>query len=270
MGDTARLHLPWADLSDGADAEVATRPLAESLDKAMLVTTGTPAEALPAPVPPAGCMHMRINADGSLNKIYISTGTTWLQIAVGGGATPIAGIMAWSIPGSDPNDPNVAGPLWRRCEGGTVLVADYPSYAAVAGTTWGGDGSTTVGVPDFRGRTLIGADDGIGRISSPNNAVGKASGAEKHQLTTTELAAHAHPTVDAASSRVPLTVSTSIADVGPVNNFQPGSGIKGIATSPAATTENINFATNTGSAGGNVAHNNLQPYAVVRWYIRVK
>src|SRR5882724_924427 len=46
--------------------------------------------------------------------------------------------------------------------GQTLPAATYPNGPAVFGSTFGGDGSTTFGVPDLQGRTPIGAGTGPG------------------------------------------------------------------------------------------------------------
>lgn len=45
--------------------------------------------------------------------------------------------------------------------GSTVLIGDAPDYFAAVSTTWGGDGISTVGVPDVRGRVITGAGAGM-------------------------------------------------------------------------------------------------------------
>lgn len=48
---------------------------------------------------------------------------------------------------------------WYLCFGQTKNITDFPAAYSVLGTTWGGDGVTTFGLPDFRGRTGFGVDN---------------------------------------------------------------------------------------------------------------
>ncbi|MDX7880441.1 phage tail protein [Acinetobacter nosocomialis] len=48
------------------------------------------------------------------------------------------------------------------CDGKLYNIADYPKLFAKLGTTYGGNGSTTFGVPDYRGVVLRGLDSGRG------------------------------------------------------------------------------------------------------------
>jgi microcystin-dependent protein len=75
------------------------------------------------------------------------------------------------------------------CGGGTQLIANYPALYAVLGTTYGGDGSTTFGIPDKRGRVSIGAGQGT---SLTNRVLGATGGEETHVLLLAELASHTH------------------------------------------------------------------------------
>jgi len=97
-----------------------------------------------------------------------------------------------------------------------------------------GDGSTTFNVPDFRGRVLVGVDTS----QTEFNTLGKSVGEKTHVLTINEMPAHTHT----QHSRQEPTSS--------------GSGFLSDGGSGTGTD-------NTGSQGGGVAHNNLQPSMAV-------
>ena len=62
------------------------------------------------------------------------------------------------------------------CDGTTVSRATYADLFALWGTTFGaGDGSTTFGLPDYRGRVSVHPDGGAGRLSAAG-AVGATGG----------------------------------------------------------------------------------------------
>lgn len=56
------------------------------------------------------------------------------------------------------------------CDGQLYNIADYPKLYAKLGTAYGGNGTTTFGVPDYRGVVLRGLDDGRGL--DPGRALG--------------------------------------------------------------------------------------------------
>ena len=91
----------------------------------------------------------------------------------------------------------------------------------------------TITIPDVRGRSILGTGQGGGLTDRVHGAV---SGAETHQLSTGELANHLHGMP--ASGYARWTAGGTWATSG--NLFLQG--------------------TQTGAAGGNGAHNNMQPW----------
>ncbi len=131
---------------------------------------------------------------------------------------------------------------WLECDGSAVSRTTYADLYSAIGTTWGaGDGSTTFNVPDLRGRTPIGAGTGSGLTA---RTLGDTVGAETHQLTESEMPSHDHNRAAA-----PGTTANKLSFAGGI-----GTGI------------NSNVATDT--AGGDGAHNNMQPSAVVKFIIK--
>lgn len=132
---------------------------------------------------------------------------------------------------------------YLACDGSAVSRTTYAALFAVVSTTWGaGDGSTTFNVPDLRGRTAIGSGTGSGLSARTLAATG---GAETHQLTTTEIPSHAHTTG---------AIGFLAAGTGSV--IWSGGGTRNVAQP------------NTGSTGGDGAHNNMQPFRVTTKIIK--
>jgi microcystin-dependent protein len=125
---------------------------------------------------------------------------------------------------------------WLICDGSNKNPLTYPSLFNAIGTAFGGDGITTFAVPDLRGRGRAGLGTGDASGATPWS-LGQKKGAETHQLTEAELAAHLHV----------LSTQRIVAD-GNVGNA--GGGIIGWAPGSAK---------NTDPAGGDQPHNNLQP-----------
>lgn len=131
---------------------------------------------------------------------------------------------------------------WLLCDGSAVSRASYAALFAAIGTTYGtGDGSTTFNVPNLKGRIPVGQD----AAQTEFDVIGETGGAKTHTLTATEIPAHTHP------QQV-------------VNNGTAGaSGTQGASTANAAT-----VGTTGSNTGGGGAHNNLQPYMVLRYIIK--
>lgn len=128
---------------------------------------------------------------------------------------------------------------WLKCEGQIVANGDYPDLFAVIGYSFGGVGSL-FHLPDLRGLVIVGAGNGPGL--TPRN-LADMGGEEKHTLSSGEMPSHYH-----AEGNATPTVVTAGAGA-PVPSAIPSVGI-------------------TGSAGGSGAHNNMQPFNVLFYYIQ--
>lgn len=85
---------------------------------------------------------------------------------------------------------NFAPRNWVLCQGGLLQITQYQSLYSILGTTYGGDGRTTFGIPDFRGRIVISAGQGTGLAF--NHSAGATGGAETVTLTAAQMPAHTH------------------------------------------------------------------------------
>lgn len=85
---------------------------------------------------------------------------------------------------------NFAPRGWATCSGQLLAISQNTALFALLGTYYGGDGRTTFGLPDLRGRNMIGAGQGPGL--SPVN-IGEKSGYENVTLTLGNLPPHNHP-----------------------------------------------------------------------------
>src|SRR5690606_25698816 len=100
---------------------------------------------------------------------------------------------------------------WLLCDNTLHDPADHPVLFALIGTTYGGDGVTTFGVPNLKGRVPAGLD----AAQSEFNTLGEVGGAKTHTLTTGESPSHthsfawsgSHSHVDGAIQQVSATVA---------------------------------------------------------------
>lgn len=155
------------------------------------------------------------------------------------------------------------------CNGSAVSRTTYAELFGVIGTTYGvGDGSTTFNLPDAQGRALVGAGSYTDPVSGAiSRTLGTALGAEKHQLSSAELASHGHGVTDPGH---PHGITPNGNGSGIYNTLSPYSTVQQVGFNHTfgapGTQPTINSAT-TGisvqSAGGDTSHNNMQPSLVV-------
>jgi microcystin-dependent protein len=164
---------------------------------------------------------------------------------------------------------------WLLCFGQTVSRSQYGELFAVLGTTYGsGDGSTTFGLPDLRGRVVAGVDNMGGSaasrltsttITGGGDAVGEVGGSQTHTLTTSEMPSHTH--VQDAHSHTYRPIAT-----GGFNNGMwhfDGNTLAGADGGTGGGTPSTNNTTATNqNTGGGGAHNNVQPTMVLNYIIK--
>lgn len=140
---------------------------------------------------------------------------------------------------------------WALCNGQLLAVSQNDVLFSLIGTTYGGNGVTTFGLPDLRGRTSLHFGTGPGLTP---RSIGQRAGSEAVVLTLQELASHRHSVVgnsaEAASS-------------------SPGGNVPAVTSSPiySAFADAPLSAGMIGQTGGGGSHNNMQPYLVINWCI---
>ena len=78
---------------------------------------------------------------------------------------------------------------WAFCDGQLLPIASNTALFSIIGTYYGGDGRTTLGLPDLRNRTAVHAGTGPGL---PPKVLGAKGGSLTETLNTTQLPAHTH------------------------------------------------------------------------------
>jgi microcystin-dependent protein len=150
------------------------------------------------------------------------------------------------------------------CDGSAVSRNLYPGLFAAIGTYYGaGDGTSTFNVPDYRGRTIIGAGAGPGLTP---RGLGQGGGVESHALTVNELAVHNHTISDPGHAHlIPHYVHTSEA-MGAGASYVGGStsAYWALNMPTDARFTGIGIA-NTGQGNG---HENMQPFGVANVFIK--
>ncbi len=145
---------------------------------------------------------------------------------------------------------NFAPSGWALCSGQLLAIAENDVLFSLIGTTYGGNGQTTFGLPDLQGRVPIHVGNGL--------ALGQVGGSENLTLLTAQLPVHSHTvsSSDAAKSDKPggnvWAKTQSITPYGPA----PGSVVMN--------------ATSLTASGGNQPHENRVPFVAVTYIIALE
>lgn len=78
---------------------------------------------------------------------------------------------------------------WQLCDGSLLSIQNNQALFSLLGTSFGGDGTTTFGVPDLRGRLPIGSGQGTGLTS---RVFASSGGSESVTLGAAQVPAHSH------------------------------------------------------------------------------
>lgn len=110
-----------------------------------------------------------------VNTLDVVSTLTVAGLEIGGeeidptGAVPVGTIVMYGA-ASAPTG-------WLLCNGAIASISSYPTLGALLGSTYGGNGTTTFGVPDLRGRSPVGYGAGPGLTSRALNDSGGSESA---------------------------------------------------------------------------------------------
>ena len=139
---------------------------------------------------------------------------------------------------------NFAPRGWAFCDGQLLAVSQNDALFSLLGTIYGGDGRTTFGLPDLRGRIPIHAGTGPGL--SPRR-LGAKGGAENVTLTVNQMPSHNHGLRASADPTTTPNPQDSVLGEATADRIYASSG--------DVTLNNLSIS----NVGGSQAHNNMQP-----------
>lgn len=149
---------------------------------------------------------------------------------------------------------NFAPQNWAFCDGQLLAVSSNDALFSLLGTMYGGDGRTTFGLPDLRGRVPIHAGQGPGLTP---RSVGQAGGSEQVTLSPANLPSHTHPPHGADDTSVTTDPAGRVLGHPTTNTYRAPYG--GPATGMAAAS--------VGPTGGSQPHDNVAPSLVLNFII---
>jgi microcystin-dependent protein len=145
---------------------------------------------------------------------------------------------------------NFAPEGWAFCAGQLMSIAENPALFQLLGTTYGGDGQTTFGLPDLRGRVPIHLGSGF--------VQGQLAGTESVTLTSQQIPVHVHSST-ACSSKAGTSGTPTANSIWAVS--AKGQLYNNLAPS-------VNMAANAlGPTGSNQPHENRQPSLAINYII---
>jgi microcystin-dependent protein len=152
---------------------------------------------------------------------------------------------------------------WALCQGQILSISNNDVLYSLIGTTYGGDGVQTFGLPDLRGRLPVGQGQGNGLS---NYVMGQLAGTEHVTITTQQMPSHTHTwnVYNAAGNALIPTSGTVVA--GTYSNAGGSSTPATFYGSPATAGITVAPAT-IGNAGGSVPASILQPILTTNYII---
>jgi microcystin-dependent protein len=147
-------------------------------------------------------------------------------------------IISWNFPPKG----------WAFCNGALLAISQNQALFSILGTTYGGDGMQTFGLPNLQGRSPVHVGNGI--------VLGEQGGETSHTLNISEIPAHNH---------VPVGSSNAPSAPGPGGNLWATK-----ANIYAASPDSAMNPASITAVGGNQPHENMSPYLVLNFIIALQ
>ncbi len=140
---------------------------------------------------------------------------------------------------------------WAQCDGQLVQISQNPTLYSLIGTTYGGDGVTTFGLPNLQARAPMHVGNG--------HPLAQLNGTAAHTLTMQEVPPHSHIALGATSAAdTPIPAGNYL---GAADNFYAPLTDATATPLPPAT---------VGTDGGSTGHENRQPLLVLNFCIALQ
>lgn len=147
---------------------------------------------------------------------------------------------------------------WAVCGGALMSVSQNQALFSLLGTTYGGDGITTFGLPDLRSRVPVGYGN--------QYALGTLAGQENVTLLPAQMPEHVHSAITGT-----LNTATEADETNPVGRYPASSATPAFAALPSTGTLAADALQLTlQPSGGNQPHDNRQPYQTINYIIALQ
>ena len=155
---------------------------------------------------------------------------------------------------------NFAPRSWAFCDGQLLPISQNTALFSLVGTTYGGDGRTTLALPDLQGRAPMHPGRGPGLTA---RRLGERVGAETVTLTEAQIPNHTHTPVQANNPG--FGAPTSTPGGASFATTSAGGSVYHTASSLVSLR-----ADTVQTVGGGQAHNNMQPYLTINFIIALQ
>ena len=157
------------------------------------------------------------------------------------------------------------------CTGAIVDISDYTALFSLLGTAYGGNGTTTFGLPDLRGRLPVGV--------GTTHLRGGMYGQEYVTLAKEQMPSHTHATEVAAQAVIQATTDQADHKVPGTNTrlalgYAPDYGLDLENYAPAGTETQVTLAgpvtqaqVTLSQSGSSLRHVNVQPCLAINYII---
>jgi microcystin-dependent protein len=149
---------------------------------------------------------------------------------------------------------NFAPAGWALCAGQLMPISQNDTLFTLIGTTYGGDGQETFGIPDLQGRVPMHFGQGPG--ISQNYIEGEKAGVESVTLSTQQIPVHNHAFVASGDSATQIAGTNGVVAGAVAQSYL-------FAAPPDS---NLN-ASMLNPIGGSQPHENMQPYLTITFII---
>lgn len=151
---------------------------------------------------------------------------------------------------------NFAPRGWAFCDGQLLPIANNTALFSLIGTTYGGDGRATTGLPDLQGRSAMHPGSGPGLT---RRRLGQITGTEIVTLSEDQIPSHTHTLNGASASAADTGLPSAVTSFSRTRLGRTySSDVASLVPLSSAAVAN---------AGGSQAHSNLQPYLAVTFII---
>ena len=153
---------------------------------------------------------------------------------------------------------NFAPRFWAQCNGQIMSIQQNPALFALLGTMYGGNGSTTFGLPSLQSRVPM----HVGTLNGEVFVQGEMAGVENVFLTSATTPQHNHSFNGCSTNANSNDIAGGVA----LATAYRGGNAPDMFYGSDSMAQPLNVLS-IAVAGGGLGHTNLQPYLTLNWCI---